>query len=292
MVEQLTNHADERSDLVPQTMLRQEPILTGHFRAGPAYGCRRPGGTADWLLFCIEQGAGRFSHRTGEFIARAGDLLLLPPRQRHDYHTAENSDQWTFTWVHFLPPPHWLPLLTWPQVAPAIFHVRPDPTAFTNVAQRLRDMHELATGRRHHRHALAFNALEETLLRLDEFNSESPAHRDERLDRRLRLAIDRCCRDLAHPWNIASLADIAGLSPSRFAHIFRTEMGETPRCYLERTRLERARQLLIGTELSVQEIANTVGFPDPFHFSKRFHALLGLAPTQARRPAANDSLPR
>ena len=147
-------------------------------------------------------------------------------------------------------------------------------------------MHELATGRRHHRHALALNALEETLLRLDEYNVRSPAHRDGRLDARLSAAIDRLCRDLSHPWDVDALAEVAGLSPSRFAHRFRTELGETPRRFIERTRIARARQLLIGTDLPVQDIASAVGFGDPFHFSRRFHALTGAPPTQARRPTA------
>ncbi len=272
----------------PVRMLRHEPILTGHFMAGPDYGCLRADGTDDWLLFCVEAGQGRFRHRTGELRAGVGDLVLLPPRHRHDYRTAEQTSgllqtgSWTFTWVHFLPLAHWLPLLGWPQVSPGIRHLRPDPIAFPEVARRLREMHELATGRLHHRHALALNALEESLLRLDEFNTSSPAHRDGLLDRRLRCAIDRFCRDLTHPWDIDSLAEIAGLSPSRFAHLFRSELGETPRCFIERTRIQRARQLLVGTELTVQEIASLVGFSDPFHFSKRFHALIGCAPTQTR----------
>ncbi len=277
------NQADERSDPLPQTMLRQEPILTGHFLSGPLYACRRAGGTDDWLLFCVIAGAGRFTHRTGSLFAGPGDLVLLPPRQPHDYRTAETPGTWEFTWAHFHAPPHWLTLLTWPAAAPSVRHLRPDPLVFPELARRLREMHELATGRRHHRHALALNALEATLLRLDEYNAQSPAHRDGQLDARLRTAIDRLCRDLTHPWDVDSLAAVAGLSPSRFAHLFRSELGETPRRFIERTRIARARQLLTGTDLPVQDIASAVGFPDPFNFSKRFHALVGMPPTGARR---------
>jgi len=43
-----------------------------------------------------------------------------------------------------------------------------------------------------------------------------------------------------------------------------------------------AKKLLKNTGLSVKDIAEQVGFPDPFHFSKSFKALTGISPSQYR----------
>jgi AraC family transcriptional regulator of arabinose operon len=140
----------------------------------------------------------------------------------------------------------------------------------------------VARSSRHHREALAMNALEEVLLCCDEHNGASPANRDGRMDRRVREAIDRVCRDLAAPWEVAALARVAGMSPSRFAHRFTAEVGESPRRFVERQRIERGRHLLRTSDLGIAEIAAAVGYDDPFHFSTRFRALTGLAPRAYR----------
>jgi AraC family transcriptional regulator of arabinose operon len=193
---------------------------------------------------------------------------------------------WEFAWAHVHARPAWIPWLAWPQRAPGLRILAvPDPAAFAAIAARFQEAHHHACSARHHRHELALNALEEVLLRADEHNAASPAGRDGRLDPRLRAAIDRCLRDLAAPWDIARLAQAAGLSPSRFAHLFRSELGESPRRFLERHRIDRARHLLRATAAPVAGIAHEVGFPDPFHFSIRFRACTGRSPSAWRAGA-------
>jgi AraC family transcriptional regulator, arabinose operon regulatory protein len=266
------------------SMLHGSPLLTGHFvRHELDYGVVRPSGVSEYLLFCTVAGGGLFRHRGGSFTATAGELTLYDPGITHEYHTDPQLAAWEFTWAHVRPPATWLPLLEWPHEAPGLRRLRPDPAIFPAIAQRLHQMHDLAIGHRHHRLALAMNALEDALLQLDEHNPASPAHRDGRLDPRLRLVLERCSRDLSHPWSIEALAAIADLSPSRFAHLFAASLGESPRRYVERIRLERAHQLLRTTDWPVSRIAETVGFTDPFHFTNRFHAVIGTTPTAARK---------
>ena len=280
MTERVDRSAVERGRR-PESKLGSQPILTGHFQAGPRYGCKRWGGTDDWLLFCTTAGAGRIAHADGSLETGAGDLVLLSARHPHDYATATPPGSWEFTWAHFLPLPQWLPWLAWPEEAPGIHRlVLGKSTVFAAIAKRLREMDGLAAGERHHRFALALNALEEALLLADEAN---PARSGGGADARIRAVADGVRADLAREWDIAALAAAAGLSASRFAHLFRAEFGETPRRWIERQRMERARQLLTGTRLAVQEIAAQVGFADPFHFTARFRAVTGTAPTALRR---------
>ena len=89
--------------------------------------------------------------------------------------------------------------------------------------------------------------------------------------------------DLGHDrLDLSRLARIAGLSPSRFHAVFRAAFGVAPVRWIQERRLGRARELLAGSELSVQEVARRAGFQDPFHFSRLFKRREGLAPVAYR----------
>jgi AraC-like DNA-binding protein len=81
----------------------------------------------------------------------------------------------------------------------------------------------------------------------------------------------------------ADLARAANLSEAQLARVFRREMGTTPMAYLRRVRIERARGLLLRTELNIEEVGRTVGLPDPAHFSRLFRALQGQSPRAFRK---------
>jgi AraC family transcriptional regulator of arabinose operon len=85
------------------------------------------------------------------------------------------------------------------------------------------------------------------------------------------------------PADRASLARLVGLSPSRFAAVFRQATGQAPLAYLAERRLERAREFLAGSDAPVGAIAAAVGFDDPLHFSRRFRRRFGIGPAAWRR---------
>jgi AraC family transcriptional regulator of arabinose operon len=81
--------------------------------------------------------------------------------------------------------------------------------------------------------------------------------------------------------DVASLASSVALSPSRFAHLFRQQVGVSPMQYVDLQRLQRAKQLLERTAKSISEIAFEVGY-DPIHFSLRFKQHTGVSPRAYR----------
>jgi AraC family transcriptional regulator of arabinose operon len=143
------------------------------------------------------------------------------------------------------------------------------------LARRFRDAVRLNAGPSRQREALALNALEEILLWCDLAN---PRRETAGLDSRIRHSLEFICAHFAEPLNVARIAANCGLSPSRFAHLFRTQTGETPQRYLELQRLNRARQLLEFTQEPVTAIARAVGFENPFYFTLRFKRHGGASP--------------
>jgi len=82
---------------------------------------------------------------------------------------------------------------------------------------------------------------------------------------------------------VADLADLASLSLSRFHVFFKEQMGESPMEYIKRVRLERSQQMLATTDVPVYAVAESVGFANPFHFSRTFKEAIGMSPSHYRR---------
>lgn len=253
-----------------------DQIVTGHFREGPGYAVWRSKGVDDWLLICTLAGRGRFGYVGGELIAQPGDIVLVRPGTLHDYGVEPTLQRWELLWSHFHPRPDWLAWLDWPEVASGLMRLHlPEGTARERVINQMRRAHDLA-GRAHRRRvALAMNALELLLLMCDELNPQSE---QAQIDPRLRNVIAHVALHLGEPMTLESLADVAGLSVSRFAHLFRAQLGVTPQQFVEQQRMRRARELLRFTPRSIQQIAADVGYDNPFYFTLRFRKHTGDSP--------------
>ena len=101
----------------------------------------------------------------------------------------------------------------------------------------------------------------------------------------LRRARDLIDRDYAQPLDLDAMAREARYSRFHFARAFAGAFGETPRAYLTRRRIERAKTLLRTANLSVTEICMLVGFESLGSFSSRFRTLVGQSPTGYRQAA-------
>jgi AraC-like DNA-binding protein len=93
-------------------------------------------------------------------------------------------------------------------------------------------------------------------------------------------AKDLIDREYAQPLDVPALARAAHASTAHFSRSFKRAFGETPHRYLLRRRIERAKELLRGTEMSVTEVSVEVGFRSLGSFSTAFRELVGSAPSE------------
>ncbi|MEF7611490.1 response regulator [Enterococcus casseliflavus] len=82
---------------------------------------------------------------------------------------------------------------------------------------------------------------------------------------------------------LADLANLFGLSENYFAAQIKRTTGRNFTDLLLELRIKKAKELLAGTNLSVAEIADTVGYTDYFYFTKVYKKATGLTPAQFRR---------
>ena len=97
-------------------------------------------------------------------------------------------------------------------------------------------------------------------------------------------------RDAGHSWTVPELAAISGLSRAAFARVFRDALGQAPLQYLTEWRMTLARDHLRAGELSLANIAATVGYGSPYAFAAAFRRHHGIAPGAWRQQQSTAPL--
>jgi AraC family transcriptional regulator len=85
--------------------------------------------------------------------------------------------------------------------------------------------------------------------------------------------------------SLEDLARVAGVSRFHFARQFRARTGESPMGYLLRTRVERAKTLLLDSRARVVDVSAELGFADQSHFTRTFRRMVGMPPSVYVRAA-------
>ncbi len=107
--------------------------------------------------------------------------------------------------------------------------------------------------------------------------------RQTRMDERLRRAIELIENRYHTPLTIKEISQHVCLSPSRLSHIVKSQLGFSLRDYIKKLRIEKAKVLLIETDLSISEIATEVGYPDQSYFTKSFKSNENCTPNSFRK---------
>lgn len=99
-------------------------------------------------------------------------------------------------------------------------------------------------------------------------------------------ARDWALTHLDEPIGLLDLARHANMSVRTFSRRFRAEVGESPAQWLIQRRVDRARQLLETSDLTVDHVATVAGFGSATLLRKHFHASIGVPPGSYRRTFA------
>ena len=114
------------------------------------------------------------------------------------------------------------------------------------------------------------------------FFMKSGQPRVEVTDPRIADTVDYVQQHLSEPISIETLAERACLTKSYLIRTFRETLGLTPLQYILQKKIQKAQTMLLGTDLSVSEVANAVGFADASYFIRLFRKNLGFTPQEYR----------
>ena len=96
------------------------------------------------------------------------------------------------------------------------------------------------------------------------------------------LVIEYIMENYPRKIDIPALAAMVSLSVKQFERRFKQEYHEVPVRYIQRIRLDAARQLLAMTRLPIAQISRETGFYDSSHFAHQFQKYTGLSPSAFR----------
>lgn len=103
------------------------------------------------------------------------------------------------------------------------------------------------------------------------------------IDYRLRLAIAHMQANLANPTVAEEVAEVVGLSRSRFFELFHDQLGTSPLVFWNAMRMEAALARLHAHEENMTSVSMALGFSTPGNFSRFFRDHRGMTPTAYRR---------
>ncbi len=90
-------------------------------------------------------------------------------------------------------------------------------------------------------------------------------------------------RDMNHWWTVAEMADFCNISENYLRRLFHENTGMPPKNYLDNLRMNRAAELLTETSRCIPDIAEQLGYMDPYHFIRRFSQIMAMPPARYRK---------
>ncbi|KOV62362.1 AraC family transcriptional regulator [Streptomyces sp. NRRL WC-3618] len=316
------------ADGLPETATPAPPpglVTVGRYDEGPGYAVSRPRGADSWLFTWTTDGHGSLTQGAAGAHPGAGDLVVLGPGVPHRYQVRPGARHWRFWWAHCQARPSWTAWLSPYAVGDGMYVVAPVPAVLhdrmaTAFARMLSDARWPGSGARppdsspdsvsppppppapdgpiavaHGAAAqeLALCSLEEIVLLASA--AARPLPQRPGVDARVSRAEALIAADPAAAHTVRSLAEGVALSPSRFAHLFTEQLGQSPMRALREARLRHAARLLEATDLPVERVAVASGFASPFHFNRVFRERHGMPPgayrALCRRGPAAETAP-
>jgi AraC-like DNA-binding protein len=268
----------------------------------------------DHELVWIEKGRGTIITELGSHSYHEGSILFIPPGTLHSFLDDPNCSEHAHWAIHF----DWEPqannelvrivgdedtMLSQENIphAAAMFHsmwlpnlIRIDyaDTAiralFVNIVEVFRGDQlyrtiELQTGFLQLIHTLATNLQDCTLAytSLTEKKSKNPKQRSDITNYIMKLH-EAVKQIVVSDRILGQWQETIFFSAPHFHRLFKEQTGCTLHEYFTKLRIDRGIQLLLGTELSIQEIAHACGYEDSKYFSKLFRQHTGLSPMHYR----------
>ncbi|MET0422736.1 MAG: AraC family transcriptional regulator [Actinoplanes sp.] len=222
-----------------------------------------------WL---VVRGRGHAVLPDGEAELRTGSLVLLRPGDTGRFRQDPLS-RLTVLYCHFtLDEPAGLARHR------QLLHVAPVADLMTRLVRLNRDPHPL-------RRLDAVAVLLMLLAEIHRQDSQAGGEDTEMIDPRLQEVLDFVHANPGRRPSLDEAASIAGLAPPTLSRLFTRQLGLSFRQYVLQARLERARQLLSETTMTIGQIARALGYPDVFLFSRQFSRQFGAPPSSLRQPS-------
>lgn len=234
-----------------------------------------PGVRNHYLIHLVLSGKGQYLVDGQRFYIQPGDLFLAKPSQLIEY-TADKSDPWEYYWVGFngASAAHLVQQLPFTEELPVHTAKHPD------VVRELLHNIYLSGGQQAYDAVRMVGHLHLFIAYLIEQAGFSTKRPPDIASQYVINAIQFIQFNYSGDIGVDDIAKAVGVSRSHLYRVFIGTLGQSPIEYLTDFRINEACALLKTTNLSVAEVAYSVGFFDQFYFSRVFKKAKGVPPSQ------------
>lgn len=248
------------------TQFGTEDCVPGH-KFGPAV-------RTHYLLHYVFGGTGMFEAHGVEYPIQPGQGFLICPHDVTSYQ-ADSDEPWSYGWIGFNGTlADTLLEQAGLTASSPVFRC----SQAEAIRQILQDMARPSADRRARESRLT-GLLHLMLSLLIESGTQAPLPPAiSRTEAYVEQVKDFIEMNFAHKFSIEDIARLIGLNRSYLCALFTQTTGMSIQDYLIGYRIDRASQLLLNTDLSIGNIARSVGYVDPLLFSKVFKKVKGRSP--------------
>ena len=214
-----------------------------------------------YLIHLIKSGKGTVERKGNIVHLKAGDSFVIRPNEVVTYKADEN-EPWDYFWIGFS----------------GSYSTKIMEETSANLFPVFRKSGLLSL--ENATQMTSFDTIGTLEILFDVLNSIKST-KNEKTDF-ISVATNYIETNYARTFDITLLAKTLNVSRSHFTTVFTHKVGETPHAYLSRIRIEKAKDFLTTTSLSITEIAYSVGFSSLERFSDAFKNQTGLSPKNFR----------
>lgn len=232
-----------------------------------------PGIRNHFLIHHIVSGKGYYCVNGKTLTLCAGDTFIAFPFSEITYY-ADKEDPWEYYWVGFNGND------ASKIIAESLF-TQDNPVLFqSEKGSLIKDsLYDIYSSRGvKYENALTMTGMLYKALALFIPNAPEKSHHDL-YTTYVSAAMEYINHNYSYPITVDDIASYIGISRSHLFRAFKQHTGTSPKEYLTNFRITQACYLLKHSELSIQSIANSVGFDNGLYFSKVFHQKKGVAPS-------------
>lgn len=249
-------------------IMKLEPTLAGISILRKPYTICRLEPQFHAVLWC-KSGTGKLVSQTGTLPITPGTRLILPAGTRYLYES--ESPDWELAWIHLRDKPLWQGL-------------KKNGIQFTHETTVDRGWLLMELFQEHASKRNNLVAESAAVIFADWITRElNPVFREQGPEARMQDLAIELRRNLQHRWTITEMAKRVHVSPAHFHRLALQEWGESPHQFLQKLRMDVAKNLLATREMGLDQIAIELGFCDGFSFSKAFKNVCGVSPREFRQ---------
>ena len=264
--------------ILPNPLLNNLYItLIGYFPKATFHYRERRWGCKDNILFYCISGKGWYQNKSGYCEIKANEFVIIPSTTKYLRYGADAEDPWTLYWVHFcgsnilyfnkcysldqfLTPSILLPddrrIHLWKEM----YHTLEMGYSLNNLS---------------YANFCLYHFVASFIFPNNGFSKSSKQD-----DNVINIIIMYMRENLEKKLIVDDFAQQCSISTSHFSKTFREQTGISPMDYFIHLKMQRACQLLDLTNTKIKDIAEQVGYDDPYYFSRIFNKVIGTSPSK------------